>query len=161
MEMLIDLAIQETNEALDASRAQTQLRLVHAYRHPSYVETGGSDALNDITAGFDGMGDVAGKRNTYGADMVALIVDIDNFCGLAWRSDLPYDGYMFSVTDWSCATGGYTFGHELGHNFVSHAVAEGKSFLLFFNILTFELTELLNHVFVPLSLFFNFSLSGM
>ena len=31
----------------------------------------------------------------------------------------PKKHLMFSVVNWSCATGYYTFGHEIGHNMVS------------------------------------------
>jgi Metallo-peptidase family M12B Reprolysin-like len=35
-------------------------------------------------------------------------------CGIAWIN--PSIDSMFAVTQYSCATGYYTFGHELGHN---------------------------------------------
>jgi hypothetical protein len=56
-------------------------------------------------------------RTTYGADIVALLIDDSQYCGKAWLG--PSIGLMFSVTAWNCATGYYTFGHEIGHNFVS------------------------------------------
>ena len=40
----------------------------------------------------------------------------DNW-GFAWRSTIPIASHMFSVTKYSCATGYYAFGHEIGHNF--------------------------------------------
>lgn len=49
--------------------------------------------------------------------MVALIIDDPKYCGIAYTST-NIDN-MFSVTKWSCATGYYSFGHELGHNMVS------------------------------------------
>ena len=41
----------------------------------------------------------------------------DSSCGTGWRSDVPIATKMFSVTKYSCATGYYAFGHEIGHNF--------------------------------------------
>jgi hypothetical protein len=35
---------------------------------------------------------------------------------MAWSGE-PSISYMFSVTQFSCATGYYSFGHEIGHNF--------------------------------------------
>jgi hypothetical protein len=60
MRGLIDLAIAETNTAYTASGINTQLRLVHAYREPNYVEASTdkfSSALNAITITTDGVMD--------------------------------------------------------------------------------------------------------
>ena len=119
MMALIELAVEETNTAYLDSGVKAQLNLVHAYRHPSYVEATTGDvfgtALSQISSTTDGiMDDVHTKRNTYGADVVAMIIDDPSWCGLAYvgpRADL-----MFSVTKYSCATGYYSFGHEIGHN---------------------------------------------
>ena len=59
-------------------------------------------------------------RSTYGADVVALIIDDAQYCGIAYLG--PGIDLMFSVTAWNCATGYYTFGHEIGHNFVSFSI---------------------------------------
>jgi hypothetical protein len=114
---LIDLAVLETNTAYAASGVQTSLRLVHAYRHASYDEDSGSfsDALYRVRSSTDNiMDDVHGKRTTHGADMVALIIDHSAYCGIAFLG--PSIGNMFSVTARACATGYFSFGHEIGHN---------------------------------------------
>ena len=49
------------------------------------------------------MDDVHTKRNTYGADIVALLIHDDAYCGLAHLG--PGVDKMFSITKWSCATG--------------------------------------------------------
>jgi len=54
------------------------------------------------------------NREQYGADIVALIIDDPQYCGLAWLG--PSKNLMYSVTAWDCATGYYSFGHEIGHN---------------------------------------------
>jgi len=117
---LVDAAIEETNVAYLMSGIQTSLRLVHAYREPSYVESSSSafnNALNAITSTSDGvMDDVHQKRTEYGADIVAMLIDDGQYCGIGWIG--PRIDLMFSVTAWNCATGGYTFAHEVGHNMV-------------------------------------------
>jgi len=50
------------------------------------------------------------------ADAAALLVSEFSGCGIAW-TDVIGNGLTFSVTQKSCATGYYTFGHELAHNF--------------------------------------------
>jgi hypothetical protein len=98
---------------------------VHAYRHETYVESGSSDDMLDALTYADGRGDdqledVHTKRTQYGADIVAMLLDLSDYCGTGWSGDdEPSKKYTFSVTRWDCATGGYTFAHELGYNFVS------------------------------------------
>ena len=120
---LIDLAVLETNTAYTASGVDTQLRLVHAYRHDSYDEDTGSfsNALSRISSTTDGiMDDVHGQRTLYGADLVALIIDHSQYCGIAYLG--PSITRMFSVTARACATGYFSFGHEIGHNLVSYKI---------------------------------------
>jgi hypothetical protein len=124
MKARVNLAIDETNEAFEDSGVKTELRLVHAYRHPDYVEASNNKrsqtALNDITD--DKMGGVHEMRAAYGADIVGLVIlNADDYCGYAWNSgeDGVHKDWMFSVTHYGCATGQYSFGHEIGHNFVS------------------------------------------
>ena len=38
-----------------------------------------------------------------------------NSCGIAW-SGSPSSAYLFSVSQYDCATGYFSFGHEIGHN---------------------------------------------
>lgn len=126
MEALMNLAILETNTAYAASGVNTELHLTHAYRHPTYTEYWSfedditeiyesdpfSNGLEDATNGQ--ISDVHTNRATYGADIVALIINDSTYCGLGWIG--PRIEFMYSVTDYSCATGIYAFGHEIGHN---------------------------------------------
>ena len=118
MNDLIDLAIAETNTAYSLSGVDTALNLVHSYRSDSYVEEDSSDdpfraALNAVTNRNDGLlVEVHSLREYYGADLVAMIIDDPLYCGVAWTG--PDKDYMFSVTAWNCATGYYSFGHEIG-----------------------------------------------
>ena len=75
------------------------------------------DDVNAITLFRDYKGGDNGLRGS--ADAAALIVkEAVAVCGIA--ALLPdganYGRGMVSMTDLSCALGGYTFGHELGHN---------------------------------------------
>ena len=147
MRGLIDLAIAETNTAFALSGIFTAIRLVHAYRDPDYVEGNDFyTSLEHLTDHDDGyMDSVHSKRALYGADIVQMIgkfknisysdyffsnnsrrllyIDshhggkgVGNSCGIAWSGN-PSINYMFSATNYACATGYYSFGHELGHNF--------------------------------------------
>jgi len=108
----INLAIQETNDAYQVSNINAQLRLVHAYRHQNYTEKGFYEDLRNLAGGR--IQSVFNKREKKKADIVALIVADKNLCGLANMG--PGKNRMFSVTSQQCATGYYSFGHEIAHN---------------------------------------------
>ena len=113
MMALINLAVQETNTAYSISGVQTQLRLVHAYRHPTYTENGIGADLDNLNNNI--ISNTHETRTQVGADLVALIVGRSSFfCGKANIG--PSIDRMFSVTKYSCATGNFSFGHEIGHN---------------------------------------------
>eukprot|EP00584_Thalassiosira_punctigera_P021909 CAMPEP_0172573712 /NCGR_PEP_ID=MMETSP1067-20121228/136328_1 /TAXON_ID=265564 ORGANISM="Thalassiosira punctigera, Strain Tpunct2005C2" /NCGR_SAMPLE_ID=MMETSP1067 /ASSEMBLY_ACC=CAM_ASM_000444 /LENGTH=555 /DNA_ID=CAMNT_0013366319 /DNA_START=337 /DNA_END=2005 /DNA_ORIENTATION=+ len=132
IEDLINLAIVETNGAYANSGVNAELRLAHMHEDTSgYVADVGSTSMRPSLyhlthkAGNsndpDGLLDyVHDMRVQYGADMVALITTGAG-CGIAWLSGNcetcnPSPAYQFSVTRYDCATGYYSFGHELGHN---------------------------------------------
>merc|ERR1719443_117272 len=60
------------------------------------------------------MDEVHALRTEYGADMVSLLVGIPKSCGIAYVG--PHESAMFSIARFNCATGYYSFGHELAHN---------------------------------------------
>ena len=129
---MINLAIAETNQAYVNSGINAELNLVLAHEDTSgYTEDVGSSSMSPLlshlrytsTSSDDPEGYldyVHDLRETYKADMVALITTGAG-CGIAYVSGncetcYPSKGSMFSVTKYSCATGNYSFGHELGHN---------------------------------------------
>ena len=119
----IDLGIVETNQSYANSGIVHRVRLVHADEF-AYKEIGDlDDALSCITATADGCLDgVHALRDLHAADLVSFWVeDGGASCGLGW-SDLPQvspeDG--FSAVARECATGTYSFGHEMGHNMGAH-----------------------------------------
>ena len=116
MQNLINVAVSETNQTYSYSGITQRINLV--YRgEVSYTETSFSDALYDVTDGS--IPNVHSLRNTYAADEVVLIVNDPEYCGLAWLMQTvstAFEDYAFAVVNWQCATGYYSFGHELGHN---------------------------------------------
>ncbi len=108
----INLAVTETNIAYASSGINTQLQLVHSYRHPSYIEEGMLTDLRNLYLG--NVPGVHSNRSTYKADLVSFIVDDSFACGLAFKG--PRFDLMYSITNWFCAAGNYSFGHEIGHN---------------------------------------------
>ncbi|CAJ1940188.1 unnamed protein product [Cylindrotheca closterium] len=115
---IIELAIEETNTMYQNSGVNAQLRLVYSYRVSSYTEETTDPfraALYQLKNTDDGfMDEVHDLRARYGADMVALIVGSSDYCGMAFVGPSP--SWMFSVTSYRCATGYYTFAHEVNHN---------------------------------------------
>ncbi len=117
---LVNLAITETNTAYEDSGVDHRLRLVHAEAvEADEFNTPGS-LLWSLTNTWDGWLDqIHSMRNTYGADVVVLIVQNYGPCGSAYRMSSLSTGFAssaFSIVRASCATGYYTFGHEIGHN---------------------------------------------
>ncbi len=118
----IDLAVQETNNSYADSYVAQRVRLVHAAQ-VSYVEDGDiSTDLARLQVPNDGYMDVVhGLRNTYGADEVVLLVSYPSgpYCGMAYLMSSvssAFEAWAFAVVDVDCATGYYSFGHEMGHN---------------------------------------------
>ena len=125
MNSLINLAVTETNQAYAACGVTQRLVLVHTEEMLGYVEPGSfSTILSDLTSPTNGkLDEVHALRDTYGADAVAMICNNGQYCGQAHLMTNVGPGFQnraFSVTNYSCATGYYSFGHELGHNFGSH-----------------------------------------
>ena len=120
MNALINLAAAETNTAYSRSGVFPRLRLVHG-EEVTYTESGNfSTDLGRLTNPSDGfMDNVHALRNAHGADLVSLIVEGTSLCGIAWlmtTQSNAFEAFAFSVVARICATGNYTFGHELGHN---------------------------------------------
>jgi hypothetical protein len=117
---LISLAIQESNTALQNSGVNPRFRLVHS-AEVNYNESAGNyQALLDLTDTNDGkMDSVHSLRNQYGADLVCLLLNSDESCGNGWvmqNASTTFEDQAFCTVHYSCATGNYSFAHELGHN---------------------------------------------
>jgi hypothetical protein len=121
MENLINLAMTETNQSYLNSGIAQQVNLVHT-AEVSYTETGdiGVD-LTRLQNPSDGyMDNVHTLRDTHMADLVSLFVENGGpYCGIAYFMTTvspAFEDHGFSVVDTECATGYYSFGHEMGHN---------------------------------------------
>ena len=124
MQQLVQLGVAETNAGYANSGVVQRVRLVYS-GEVNYTEAADfSTDLNRLSNSGDGyLDEVANLRNTYGADLVSLWrAPNSQVCGLAWlldRVDLSPSAlsmYGFSVVAEDCATGYYSFGHEMGHN---------------------------------------------
>ncbi len=120
MNTLIDLAVTETNTSYSNSGITQRLNLVHK-AEVTYAESGNIQTdRNRLKATSDSfMDNVHTLRNTYAADVVTLIVENGGgYCGIAYimtSVSTSFKTSAFNVTARSCATGYYSFGHELGH----------------------------------------------
>lgn len=118
---LIQLGVAEANQGYANSGVVQRIRLVHA-AEVDYPEAGLSfpDLLRRVRSPNDGhLDEVPALRNQYGADLVSLWVNNGSSCGMGYvMMDLIGDfaDWAYSVVHYGCATGGYTFAHELGHN---------------------------------------------
>ncbi len=114
MGALIQLAIDETNQSYMNSNVTTRIALVHSYE-TTYVE---SDVFTDLsrirTPGDGFMDEVHSLRDQYSADVVVLVRRAGSSCGLA-SMILATADQAFAVVMQDCATGYYSFGHEIGH----------------------------------------------
>lgn len=123
MQALIDLAVAETNVSYANSGVIQRIRLVHS-EEVAYDEAATDPlyaALQCIRDPADGCLDqIHSLRDTYGADLVSFWLENGGgYCGLGYQMEsvsVAFAAYSFSAVARSCATGYYSFGHELGHN---------------------------------------------
>lgn len=113
----IQLAVDETNQSYVNSGVNINMVRVHTAQ-VTYNESGRSfsqhvSALRSTTDGI--MDNVHTLRNTYAADVVVLVVNDSEACGQAAVINATSASNAFAVAHWSCITGYYSFGHEIGH----------------------------------------------
>ena len=118
----INLAITETNSGYTNSLVDQDLVLAHTEEMVGYTEPSSfSQILTDLKGKTDGkMDGVHALRDQYAADAVTMICRNSQYCGIAYlmtNVSPSFESYAFNVVNYSCATGYYSFGHELGHNF--------------------------------------------
>lgn len=112
---LIDLAVAETNTGYTNSGVLIDLFLVHKSQ-VSYTESGTFDTdLARYRGTSDGyMDSIHTTRNSVAADVGVIIINNTAYCGLASGIGSTAST-AFSAVYWDCATGYYSFGHEIGH----------------------------------------------
>jgi hypothetical protein len=124
MNARVDLAVTESNASYTNSGVTPWLNLVYK-GEVSYAESGDMSADLDRITFSDGiMDEVLTLRDTYGADLVQLVVETGSYCGIGWFMSpvsTSFAPYGFSVVLRSgCMTGNYSSGHEFGHNQSAH-----------------------------------------
>jgi hypothetical protein len=113
---LLALAIEEFNQSLrNSGLSNISLRLVHT----QMVDYDGSkgDQFTQLYTMVDGVGpfkDTKRLRNEKRADIVGLIIDNPNGCGLSTRVR-PDSDEAFFVVHHACATISMSITHEIGH----------------------------------------------
>lgn len=112
---LVNLAVAETNQGYANSGVEITLQLAGQYT-TSYVQSGSfSTDLSRFRGTADGyMDSYHATRNTVAADVMMLLINNSSSCGLASGIGSTAST-AFAVTHYSCATGYYSFGHEIGH----------------------------------------------
>jgi peptidyl-Asp metalloendopeptidase len=121
LQSMILNAVAAANSAYTNSLVGIHLNLVSMERI-DYTETGDmGTSLSRLRVTNDGyMDGVHARRDALGADLVALLTNEGNYCGIAYLTGAtgsPSSG--FSVTAPSCFSG-QTFAHEIGHNQGNH-----------------------------------------
>lgn len=116
MQNLIDQAVSESNIGYGNSQVNPIINLVHS-EEVVYSESGFNwgQTMNRLVGTSDGyMDNVHTLRNTYKADVVVLIVNNTAYCGLA-NTIMATESQAFCMVSRICATGYYSFAHEIGH----------------------------------------------
>jgi hypothetical protein len=111
----INLAVAETNQGYVNSGVAITMQLA-ATVATTYTESGSfSTDLTRFRGTADGyMDSIHTTRNSSAADVGVLIINNSSACGLA--SGIGSTATTaFAAVHYSCATGYYSFGHEIGH----------------------------------------------
>lgn len=121
MEATIYLAIEDANTAYVNSNITQRLRLVHM-EEVSYTESGFLIDVNRLQNPTDGFLDnVPILRDTYAADVVGMIVEENQACGLAYDILDPFsqgnafESHAYATINRGCAAGNLSLAHEFGH----------------------------------------------
>ena len=112
---LIDLAVAESNQGYTNSGVTITLQLA-TKAQVSYTESGSfSTDLSRYRGTADGyMDSIHTTRNTVTADVGVLLINNSSACGLASGIGSTAST-AFAAVYWNCATGYYSFAHEIGH----------------------------------------------
>jgi hypothetical protein len=112
---LAQLAVAETNMSYSNSGVVHRVRMV-AFYGTNYYDSGNMTTdRNRFRINGDGyMDEVHILRDAYRADVGVLITDVGYYCGIA-SAIYASSSTAFVVVAQNCATGYYSFGHEIGH----------------------------------------------
>jgi hypothetical protein len=119
-------AVNNANLALANANVTHRFRLVH-YEEILYTETGDfGTSLSHLRINGDGFMDGAlALRNLHRADVVTLISNDSNACGIGYLMGAGsvgpgFESLAYNVVGWSCANANLTLAHEIGHNMGLH-----------------------------------------
>jgi hypothetical protein len=120
MASLVGLGVAEANLAFEKSEVSSRLRLVEIAEVP-FVEAGRVESdLEILREGRDGaLDEVHALRELHGADIVQLVVEEADGCGIAYSmggAGAAFAEWAFSVVERNCIDTTYAMAHELGHN---------------------------------------------
>ncbi|AWH20519.1 M12 family metallo-peptidase [Stenotrophomonas sp. ZAC14D2_NAIMI4_6] len=115
MQSLVQLAVAESNQGYTNSNVGITLQLA-GYETTSYTESGNfSTDLARFRSTSDGyMDSIHTSRNNTAADVGVLLINNSSYCGLASGIGSTAST-AFAAVYWDCATGYYSFAHEIGH----------------------------------------------
>ncbi|MEB1530642.1 zinc-dependent metalloprotease [Xanthomonas sp. WHRI 7945] len=115
MQSLVQLAVAESNQGYVNSNVGINLVLA-GYQTTTYTESGNfTTDLTRFRGTSDGyMDSIHTTRNSVAADVGVLIIDNASYCGLASGIGSTA-ATAFAAVYWDCATGYYSFAHEIGH----------------------------------------------
>jgi hypothetical protein len=117
---LVGLGVAETNLGFEKSEVKSRLRLVEIAEVP-FVEAGRVESDLEILReeGDGALDEVHALRELHGADIVQLVVEEGDGCGIAYSmggSGPAFSEWAFSVVERNCIDTTYAMAHELGHN---------------------------------------------
>jgi hypothetical protein len=112
---LIDLAVAESNQGYTNSGVQITLQLA-TKAAVTYTESGNfTTDLSRYRGTSDGyMDSIHTTRNSVTADVGVILINNTSYCGLASGIGSTAST-AFAAVYWGCATGYYSFAHEIGH----------------------------------------------
>ncbi|MEN5287599.1 zinc-dependent metalloprotease [Stenotrophomonas lactitubi] len=115
MQSLVQLAVAESNQGYTNSNVGLTLQLA-GYETTSYTESGNfTTDLSRFRGTSDGyMDSIHTSRNSTAADVGVLLINNTSYCGLASGIGSTAST-AFAAVYWDCATGYYSFAHEIGH----------------------------------------------
>jgi peptidyl-Asp metalloendopeptidase len=112
---LINLAVAESNQGYANSGVNITMQLATTVA-TTYVESGSfSTDLTRFRGTTDGfMDSIHASRNSSAADVAVLLINNSSSCGLASGIGSTAST-AFATAHYGCATGYYSFAHEIGH----------------------------------------------
>ncbi|WP_422507546.1 zinc-dependent metalloprotease [Stenotrophomonas sp. GZD-301] len=115
MQSLVQLAVAESNQGYVNSNVGITLQLA-GYETTTYTESSSfSTDLARFRQTSDGyMDSIHTSRNNTRADVAVLVINNASSCGLASGIGSTAST-AFAAVHWDCATGYYSFAHEIGH----------------------------------------------